>query len=132
MLRKRYGQPRLSFRAVLIATIILALYYLAWAILLIDKAEAHGWYTGAKDPVTEWNCCDLDDCTDIPDTDVQRVDGPNPGYIYKPTGEFIPRARVQPSKSYSYARCEQHWNGDHKGVQYPIGSTRCFFEPSGF
>lgn len=104
------------------AGLAVGLMYLAW----VYPALAHEWFTGTKDPVTGFTCCNNRDCQEIEDTDVRQQGS---GYIYLPTGEFIPRARIQQSKTYRFARCVQLWDS---GPEHPKGSTRCFFEPVGF
>lgn len=36
------------------------------AFLLPDAAGAHEWFSGYRDPVFDWACCDGDDCDVIP------------------------------------------------------------------
>lgn len=123
-------QPTFDFWAVVYLGVMLGTWALCLLVLVLTTAaDAHDWFTGAKDPVTGHRCCDGTDCSEIPDTDVEKVTG---GYIYLPTGEFIPRARIQPSQGYGYARCVYQSTGQFNGKTMPPGSTRCFFEPSGF
>lgn len=91
-------------------------------------AYAHEWFTGTRDPMTNWGCCNDKDCAEVEDTDVRQIDG---GYVYLPTNEFIPHERVQSSKTWKFARCVQMWDGEFGKVKFPKGSTRCFFAPSG-
>lgn len=98
-------------------------------VLWSGEAYPHGWFTGTNDPVSGISCCGGTDCKDIDDTDVRQVEG---GYVYLPTGEFIPRARIQQSQSYGFARCEFLGDVIFNGVTHKKGTTRCFFEPGGF
>ncbi|GAB5505813.1 MAG: hypothetical protein Rhirs2KO_09760 [Rhizobiaceae bacterium] len=93
------------------------------------EAVAHGWFSGATDPVTGHGCCDGVDCADVSPEALERVDG---GWVWLPTGEFIPDERVQPSQSWSPARCEYLADLTIRGQLFPKGSTRCLFIPMGF
>lgn len=116
------------FRSFMVLVVLLVISALAF-IGACSGALAHSWFTGARDPVTGFGCCDGRDCEEIPDTDVKAVEG---GYIYLPRNEFIPRAHVQPSKSFGFACCRHLSTFISNGVTYHEGDTRCFFEPSGF
>lgn len=112
----------LLFWGLLILTLVAAI-----AVMSAD-ARAHGWFTDAKDPETGLGCCDGDDCDDIPDESVQKVDG---GFQYLPTGEFIPYSRVLQSKTWGFARCVYQTEFFYLGVLHREGETRCFFAPPG-
>ena len=91
------------------------------------EAMAHEWYTGKKDPVTGFDCCAGSECAPIPESQVREMPG---GYIYLPTGEFIPLRRVQHSHDWQYHRCIYHsefLNLDQG--RFRKGDTRCFFAP---
>ncbi|MFD2053767.1 hypothetical protein ACFSQT_11930 [Mesorhizobium calcicola] len=90
-------------------------------------AVAHEWYAGKKDPVTGFTCCAGTDCAPIPDSEVKEMPG---GYIYLPTGEFIPYLRVQHSQDRQFHRCiyqSEFLNLDQGS--FGKGDTRCFFAP---
>ena len=105
----------------------LATFLLAVSIVSADEAAAHGWYTETSDPVTGFGCCGGNECAPIQDTDVRTLQG---GYIYLPTGEFIPHRRVQHSRDRQFHRCI--YRSDFINLDqgaFRGGDTRCFFAP---
>ena len=96
-------------------------------VIVSTEALAHDWYTGANDPVTGFRCCAGTDCAPISDSEVkERPDG----YIYLPTGEFIPHLRVQYSQDWQFHRCI--YQSDFLNLDqgsFRMGDTRCFFAP---
>lgn len=90
-------------------------------------AIAHEWYTGKTDPVTGFGCCGGSECAPIPVSEVKEMPG---GYIYLPTGEFIPHLRIQHSHDRQFHRCiyqSEFLNLDQGSFRK--GDTRCFFAP---
>jgi hypothetical protein len=95
--------------------------------IVSTEAMAHKWYTGTHDPVTGFDCCAGLDCAPVPKSEVKEVPG---GYIYLPTGEFIPHPRVQHSRDWQFHRCvyQSEFLNLDKG-SFRKGDTRCFFAP---
>lgn len=102
---------------------------LAYGFLFVTRAYAHEWFTDKKDPVTLLGCCGGYDCAEIDDTDVRKQ---GDGYVYVPTGEYIPRERIQQSETFRFARCVYQSSFQSASGWHEAGTTRCFFEPSGF
>lgn len=99
----------------------LAVFSLALALAAIPAAS-HDWFAGTKDPVSGSGCCGGDDCAAIPIElfDVGAVVEMKNGYSVKltlpqarmfnrdtrkPVEDFLPFARVQPSKTGGFAMC---------------------------
>jgi hypothetical protein len=95
-----------------------------FAALAPSAAAAHDFYTTTRDPVTAHSCCGGMDCAPVPESEVRLAPG---GYLYLPTGELIPHARVQQAPDWQFHRCK--YLGDVAG--HRKGETRCFFAPGG-
>jgi hypothetical protein len=110
--------------------ICLARAFVAGAVLgALNPAHAHDWYSGTSDPQTRLACCGGTDCAPIDSREVVERPG---GFLYRPTGEFIPQSRVQVSRDFRFHRCaytQTLVNGP--GRLYREGETRCFFAPPG-
>jgi hypothetical protein len=95
--------------------------------IVSGDATAHSWYAVTNDPVTGFSCCGGTDCAPIPDSDVDETRG---GYTDLPTGEFIPRLRVQRRRDWQFHRCI--YQSDFLNLDqgsFRKGYTRCFFAP---
>src|SRR5690606_11248556 len=96
------------------------------AILLLifgcERANAHGWYTGKKNPVTGVGCCNKTDCREVGYDDVvaEEKDGVR-GYRWlnapNPLKGWIPEVQVLTS----------HDGKPH--VCWYAGEFRCLFLP---
>ncbi len=93
-----------------------------------EPVAAHGWYSTTTDPETGVGCCGGTDCKEISDNDVREKVG---GYLYLPSGEFIPASRVQQSKDWRFHRCVYLNDFIQYGRKHKAGETRCFFAPPG-
>lgn len=112
-----------------VAGFAITLGVLVW-LLWPTEAKAHSWYSGTMEPVTGHMCCNEEDCDEIGASEVRELAGG--AYLYIPTGEMIPAARVQQSRDWQYHRCRYtNTFTDLTGVLRKEGSTRCFFVPPG-
>lgn len=100
MLRKRYGNPRLSMRAVFFATAFYVLYLIAGCIFGWQQAHSHDAEPTAAKPQGwsyPFSCCSGYDCREVS----SKAIGERPeGYVIKGTGEVIaysdPRIKDSP------------------------------------
>ena len=98
-------------------------------VLTAGSASAHSWYTGTHDPLTGFECCGGGDCAPVPNEAVRELAG---GFLYLPTGEFIPMSRVQRSHDWQFHRCVYKRDFlDLAKRKFSKGDTRCFFAPPG-
>ena len=97
-------------------------------IVASGQAAAHDWYSETSDPVSGLPCCGGSECTAIPEAELKQSKA---GYVYLPTGELIPRTRVQYSRDQRFHRCvykSDFFNLD-LAQSFRRGETRCFFAP---
>jgi hypothetical protein len=116
MLRKRYGNPRLSLRAFAFAMVFFALYWLACIILLAGKADAHEWFPPS--------CCSGHDCKVIKPDDVKTT---KRGFEIPGNPEVVPYSspkirHTPPEGEGNYALCT-------KGGK-PDGEVICLYIPT--
>lgn len=104
----------------ILATLLLVCLFAIGAI--ISQANAHDWFTGTHDPVTQFGCCGGNDCKEVPDdmmaagviTEVPggyevRLTAEQANYFNKyarsPITAMVKGTRAQPSKTGGYALC---------------------------
>lgn len=87
---------------------------------------------GLADPVSQLSCCGSLDCRPLPDDAIEERGG---GYLIKPTGEWIPHARVIRTATEDGGPWRCHFTSDiafgsgpAKGL-HRKGTTRCLILP---
>lgn len=83
-------------------------------LLLCASAFAHDPYTGYRNPVTDYGCCNGTDCAAVSASDIERT---AQGWLYVPTGETLPFNQALPSFDHRHHVCR------------PYGVLRCILVP---
>jgi len=110
-----------------------------WAAFFMAKpAKAHEWFSGFRDPVFDWNCCDGTDCNVIP-IPQKNVSVERDGYRVRltaaeakslnpetnlPVDGLIPWSRVLESPTGQYGACPMIYRRDKE-----TAGLWCFFAP---
>jgi hypothetical protein len=107
------------FLAPLILLLITALLYLGW--IALTPAQAHEWFSGQRNPVSGYGCCNGSDCHLIETEDWWE----EAGLIWvRMAGKTwsIPADQAQPSQDKDGKAAACIWGGQ----------LRCFFMPVNF